>query len=82
MDRKHGKGLIFAMTNRERIEDNYEDALFAVWMDDFARRLGAKYMEENERLNNTPEAAVPQPFSGRIWRLSSGPSAGTRIPSR
>lgn len=60
MDRKHGKGLIFAMTNRERIEDNYEDALFAVWMDDFARRLGAKYMEENERLNNTPEAAVPQ----------------------
>ena len=60
MDRKHGKGLIFAMTNRERIEDNYEDALFAVWMDDFARHWGAKLMEENECLQSNPEAAVPQ----------------------
>lgn len=48
------------MTNRERIEDNYEDALFAMWMDDFAQRRGAKLIEENERLKNDPEAAVPE----------------------
>lgn len=48
------------MTNREQIEDNYEDALFAIWMDDFAQRQGAKLIEENERLKNDPEAAVPE----------------------
>ena len=48
------------MTNRERIEDNYEDALFAMWMDDFAQHQGAKLIEENERLKNDPDAAVPE----------------------
>lgn len=48
------------MTNRERIEENYEDALFAIWMNDFAQRRGEKFLEENERLQNDPEAAVPE----------------------
>lgn len=57
------------MTNRERIEDNYEDALFAMWMDDFAQRRGAKLIEENERLKNDPEAAVPEYLQQRNLNL-------------
>ena len=48
------------MTNRERLEENYEDALFAMWMNDFAQRRGERLLEENERLKNDPEAAVPE----------------------
>jgi len=48
------------MTNRERLEENYEDALFAMWMNDFAQRRGEQFLEENERLQNDPEAAVPE----------------------
>lgn len=48
------------MTDRERLEENYEDALFAMWMDDFARERGQLLIEENERLLQDPSAAVPE----------------------
>lgn len=57
------------MTNRERIEENYEDALFALWMDDFARRRGEQLLEENERLMQDPNAAVPEDVRRRNLRL-------------
>lgn len=47
------------MTHREQLRDNVEDALFAMWMDDFARQRGEELMEENERLKKDPAAAVP-----------------------
>lgn len=57
------------MTNRERIEENYEDALFAMWMNDFARRRGEQLLEENERLKNDPEAAVPETLQRKNLNL-------------
>lgn len=48
------------MTRREKLIDNYEDALFAVLMDKVAEEEGAKLREENQRLQNDPEAAVPE----------------------
>ena len=48
------------MTRREKLIDNYEDALFAVLMDKVAEEEGAKLREENQQLQNDPEAAVPE----------------------
>lgn len=44
------------MTDRKQMEYNYEDALFALWMDDLARSRGEKLIEENERLQADPSA--------------------------
>lgn len=57
------------MTNRERLEENYEDALFAMWMNDFAQRRGEQFLEENERLQNDPEAAVPKKLQRKNLNL-------------
>ena len=48
------------MTRREKLIDNYEDALFAVLMDKVAEEEGAKLREENQRLQNDPEGVVPE----------------------
>lgn len=47
------------MTRREFLQEQYEDALFALLMDDLAVAEGEKALEEHERLQNDPEAAVP-----------------------
>lgn len=47
------------MTRRELLQEQYEDALFALLMDDLAVAEGEKALEEHERLQNDPEAAVP-----------------------
>lgn len=41
------------------MQEQYEDALFALLMDDLAVAEGKKALEEHERLQNDPEAAVP-----------------------
>ena len=46
------------MTNREKLQDQYEDALFALLMDDLAWREGVRLLEENERLKNDPDAKI------------------------
>ena len=48
------------MNRREKLIDNYEDALFAVLMDKVAEEEGAKLREENQRLQNNPEGVVPE----------------------
>lgn len=47
------------MTRRELLEEQYEDALFALLMDEVAVAEGQKLMEENERLKSDPDAVVP-----------------------
>lgn len=48
------------MTRREKLIDNYEDALFAVLMDKVAEEEGTKLREENQHLQNDPAAEVPE----------------------
>ena len=48
------------MNRREKLIDNYEDALFAVLMDKVAEEEGAKLREENQRLKADPSAEVPE----------------------
>lgn len=56
------------MTRREELQEQYEDALFALLMDDFAASEGAKALEENERLKNDPEI-VPLPVQQRCVKF-------------
>lgn len=53
------------MDRREELQDRYEDALFALLMDDMAVDEGKKALEENERLKNDPAAEVPEDVDKR-----------------
>lgn len=53
------------MDRREELQDRYEDALFALLMDDMAIDAGKKALEENERLKNDPAAEVPEDVDKR-----------------
>lgn len=48
------------MTNLELLQDNLEDAEVALLMGEYAQCLGELLIEENERLQNDPSAAVPE----------------------
>jgi len=45
---------------REELQEQYEDALFALLMNDYVEEEGKRLQEENERLKNDPSAAVPE----------------------
>lgn len=47
------------MEQHEALFEQYEDALFALWMERVAVSEGKKLLEENERLKNDPAAAIP-----------------------
>lgn len=53
------------MTRREKLQERYEDALFALMMEEVATLEGKKALEENERLKNDPDEAVPEEVSRR-----------------
>ena len=48
------------MTTREQLEEQYEDAYFALLMHKIAERDGARLEHLNEELQNDPAAAVPE----------------------
>lgn len=53
------------MDRHDRLYENYEDALFSLLMDRVAQEEGARLLEENERLRNDPDAAVPEALDRR-----------------
>lgn len=57
------------MNRREQLQDQYEDALFALLMDEIATIEGQKAEEENRRLQNDPSAAVPEDLDRRCMQL-------------
>lgn len=48
------------MKTREQLQDEYEDALFALLMYDMAQLNRRRAEEENKRLQNDPNAKVPE----------------------
>ena len=56
------------MTDRKRLLDNYEDALFALMMDELAEQEGQRLLEENERLKQDPAAAIPEDVDKRCLK--------------
>ena len=59
------------MTRQELLKEQYEDALFALLMDNFAAAQGKAAWEENERLKRDPGAAVPLPVQQRCLKQIS-----------
>lgn len=47
------------MKDQEQLREQYEDALFAMMMGALASREGEKALEENKKLQDDPDAAVP-----------------------
>ncbi len=56
------------MNRREQLQDQYEDALFALLMEDVIEAEGKRLLEENERLKQDPEAAVPDDVNKRCLK--------------
>ena len=57
------------MTNREKLQENYEDSVLALLMDEFAESEGQRYIEENDRLRQDPSAAVPEEVEKRALQV-------------
>lgn len=56
------------MKTREQLQDEYEDALFALLMYDIAQIEGQRAEAENERLRNDPNAKVPEELDQKCLR--------------
>ena len=74
------------MTRKEKLRDNYEDALFALLMDSVMEEEGKKLLQENERLKADPEFEVSEETSRRCVKAirkafakKNGKAAGTVI---
>lgn len=60
------------MTKRELLQEQYEDALFALLMDELAVSEGIHALEENERLKNATNSEVPLDIQKRcLKRIAS-----------
>lgn len=57
------------MTRRENLRDQYEDALFALLMDDLAWQEGERLLELNESLKNDPDADIPEEVMARCRKV-------------
>lgn len=57
------------MTNRETRKEQYEDALFALLMDEMAQEDGEELLRLNEQLKQDPGAAVPQEAQSRCEKV-------------
>ena len=59
------------MTKHEQLRERYEDALFALLMDDFAVAEGEAAIKENERLQKDPSYEVPLEVRKRCLKTIS-----------
>ncbi len=57
------------MANRETRKEQYEDALFALLMDEMAQEDGKELLRLNEQLKQDPGAAVPEAVQRRCERV-------------
>lgn len=57
------------MTRREKLEEQYEDAYFALLMDAVAEKEGVRLEELNDQLNRDPSAAVPEEADRRYRKV-------------
>lgn len=57
------------MTRREQLQENVEDAVFALLMEDVAEQEGKRLIEENEQLKHDPSAKVPDDLDKRCRKI-------------
>ena len=68
------------MTRHERLLENYEDAYFALLMEDVAQVEGARLDQLNMELQNDPHTAVPEELTKRCLRTINPPYFWNYIP--
>lgn len=56
------------MERRDILQERYEDALFALLMDEVAKNEGIRGLEENERLKHDPKFQFPEELDRRCKR--------------
>ena len=54
---------------RKQLQENYEDAMFALLMDDFALSEGARLLEESKAMNEDPAMALPEGMEERGLKM-------------
>lgn len=57
------------MNRREQLQERYEDALFELLMDDVFEMEGEALLQECERLNSDPDAAIPEELDRKCRSL-------------
>lgn len=57
------------MTRREQLQENVEDAVFALLMEDVAEQEGKRLLEENEQLKHDPSAKIPDDLDRRCRKI-------------
>lgn len=57
------------MTRREQLQENVEDAVFALLMEDVAEQEGKRLIEENEQLKHDPSAKIPDDLDRRCRKI-------------
>ena len=67
------------MTRKERLREQYEDALFALIMEEAAEAEGQKALEENRRLRDSGELAIPDGLLQRCHRAIAKGFAGQEL---
>lgn len=55
------------MTHHEKLVERYEDALFALMMEDVAETEGEKLQELNEQLKRDPSAEIPRDLMSAVF---------------
>ena len=67
------------MTRKERLREQYEDALFALIMEEAAEAEGQKALEENRQLRDSGELAIPDGLRQRCHRAIAKGFAGQEL---
>ena len=67
------------MTRKERLREQYEDALFALIMEEAAEAEGQKALEENRRLRDSGDLAIPDGLRQRCHRAIAKGFAGQEL---
>ena len=64
------------MSESNNVYENFEDALFRLFMDRVAVVEGERLLRENEELKSDPDAAVPRTYKKDVLQLSKKASSG------
>lgn len=57
------------MTHREKLQEQYEEAVFALLIDEATEQEGQELLAEAERLNNDPDAAIPEELDRKCRKI-------------
>jgi hypothetical protein len=57
------------MTHREKLQEQYEEAMFTLLMDTMAEQEGSTLLAEAERLNNDSNAAISEELYKKFQKI-------------